>query len=176
MSALVVLYITALILVHLITGSGYPLTSYSNSSCPHALPLVTTNLISFSMSFFFFYDCTYKWAHTLFVFIWLLSFSITPSRSIHVVIHRQISFFCLFVFGCPEAELLGRGSDPIQQPWTKPQLWQRQILNPLCQAGDRTCIPVLLRCCWFCCATAGAPHSFFKWLSNIHWESIAHFL
>ena len=30
-------------------------------------------------------DSTYKWNHMIFVFIWLILFSIIPSRSIHVV-------------------------------------------------------------------------------------------
>ena len=41
---------------------------------------------------------TYEWNHTVFVFVWLISFSITPSRYIHVA-KGKISFFfffCLF--------------------------------------------------------------------------------
>ena len=29
-----------------------------------------------------------------------------------------------------------------------PQLWQYWVLNPLCQDGGQTCVPVLQRCCW----------------------------
>ena len=32
-----------------------------------------------------FYDSAYKWHHTVFVFLWLISLNVTPSRSIHVV-------------------------------------------------------------------------------------------
>ena len=39
----------------------------------------------------------------------------------------------------------------------KPQLQQCQIFNPLCQARDQPCIPVLPRHCWSHCATMGTP-------------------
>ena len=32
------------------------------------------------------------------------------------------------------------------------------IINPLCQAGAQTCVPVLQRCCQSHCATVGTPH------------------
>ena len=41
--------------------------------------------------------------------------------------------------------------------WPKLQLWQCQILNPRCQAGDRTCIPACPRHPRSCCNTAGPP-------------------
>ena len=36
--------------------------------------------------------------------------------------------------------------------------WQCWIFNPLCWAGDRTCIPMLPRHCRFCCGTGGTQH------------------
>ena len=53
------------------------------------------------------------------------------------------------------------GSNPQLQP--KPQLWQHWFLNPLCQARDQTCVPVLPRCHLSHCVTVGTPVScFFK--------------
>ena len=57
-------------------------------------------------------------------------------------------FHCFFFFGCPVAH-------GVPRPWfrskaqlqPKPQLWQHQNLNPLCQAGDWTCVPGLSRRC-----------------------------
>ena len=45
----------------------------------------------------------------------------------------------------------------LSQLWSKPQLWQCQILNPLCKAGIQTCVPTLQRCRWSCCAKLGIP-------------------
>ena len=42
---LVMLYITSLVLTHLIAGSLYFLTAFILFPLPHSLPLVTTNLI-----------------------------------------------------------------------------------------------------------------------------------
>ena len=54
--------------------------------------------------------------------------------------------FCFFIFGHPEAHgVPGTGIRSKQQLRPKPQLWRRQILNPLCWAGDQTCVPVLPR-------------------------------
>ena len=38
-------------------------------------------------------DCTYKWCHMVFVFIWFTSLSIIISRSIHVAANGIIAFF-----------------------------------------------------------------------------------
>ena len=72
--------------------------------------------------------------------------------------------FCFFgsfcFFRCPKAYGFPRpGSRLEAQLWPKPQLWQHRLLNPLCQAGHRTCILVLLRCHPSCCTTAGTPMS-----------------
>ena len=61
-------------------------------------PLATISLLPVPMNLFlvfvcFFLDSTYKWNHMVFVFVWLISLSIMPSMSIHVVIDGVISFF-----------------------------------------------------------------------------------
>lgn len=54
-------------------------------------------------------------------------------------------------------EVLGQGSKPELRP--KLQLRQRWILNPLPEAGNRTCVPTLQRCGPSCCASAGTPQT-----------------
>ena len=70
--------------------------------------------------------------------------------------HTQDFFFPLSghlaAYGVPRP---GIRSKPQSRP--KPQLWQHRILNSLCRAEDRTCIPALPRRCWSSCATVG-PH------------------
>ena len=46
---------------------------------------------------FFVLDCTYKWHHTVFVFLWLLSLSIIPSTFIHVVANDNTSYLFLWL-------------------------------------------------------------------------------
>jgi len=66
--------------------------------------------------------------------------------------------FCFCFFGCPATYGVFRpGIRSELQSGPKPQLWQHQILNPLCQARDRTSVPVLPRCHPSCCTTAGTP-------------------
>lgn len=55
--------------------------------------LETTVLLSVSMKLSFFICDTYKWAQTVLVFLWLISHSIMPSSSIHVVTNGRISCF-----------------------------------------------------------------------------------
>ena len=50
-------------------------------------------LFVISTSLFYFLDSTCEWYHTFFVFVWLFSLSIIPSKSIHVVANSNISFF-----------------------------------------------------------------------------------
>ena len=61
-------------------------------------------------------------------------------------------FFFSF-FGCPTA--CGVPGPAIR---TKLQSQQCQILNPMCQGGDWTCIPGLQRLLWSHCATTGTPN------------------
>ena len=55
-------------------------------------------------------------------------------------------------FGVP-----GPGARSELQLWPELQLQQHQILNPLCQARDGTCVPVLPRRHRSHCTTAGTP-------------------
>ena len=67
----------------------------------------TTHLFSVSMSHYFvLLDSMYKRDHTVLVFLWFISLSTMPSRSIHVVKNGRISFFywlnniplCVYVY------------------------------------------------------------------------------
>ena len=63
---------------------------------PFNLPLwqlpVSTVLYICELSFCLL-ESTYKWNHTVFLFLWLISLSIMLSRSIHVVTNGKIPFF-----------------------------------------------------------------------------------
>ena len=56
------------------------------------------------------------------------------------------------------------------QPWLrpKPRLQQCRILNPLCQAGDQTCVPVLPRRHGSPCATVRTPRHTLREYCFIH--------
>ena len=75
----------------LIPGSLYPLTS----NCPFS-PALSPWQPSFYSLFMWrsssFIDSTYMLYYTVFVFLWVISLSIMPSRFIHVVTHGRISF------------------------------------------------------------------------------------
>ena len=84
-----------------------------------------------------------------------------PSFLCAVAEGRTVLYFYFFICGCPAAygtPRPGIRSEPQLQP--KPQLQPYQILNPLCQAGDQTCIPALLRGHQSCGTTVGAPEHF----------------
>ena len=76
-------------------------TSHSHPDiAPYSSPQVITS--SFSVSSFFvvvFTGLLYfkysicKWYHAVFIFLWLISLSIMPYKSIHVVANGKISFF-----------------------------------------------------------------------------------
>ena len=79
-------------------------------------------------------------------------------------------FFSSFLATPSHLEFPGQGSDPGHC-----SLWQCQILNPLCWARDRTCIPVLQRCHQSHCMTVGTPYFIFLnsalfWLCPQHAE------
>ena len=46
-----------------------------------------------SYLFICFLDSTYKWKCTVFIFLWLISLSIIPSRSIHIIANDKLVFF-----------------------------------------------------------------------------------
>ena len=48
----------------------------------------------------YFLDFTYKWCHTAFIFLWLISHSIMPSKTIHVAANGKIIFYGWVVFHC----------------------------------------------------------------------------
>ena len=62
----------------------------------------------------------------------------------------RIFFFFIFFFlaTLQHMEFLGQGPRSRLQLQFMPQLWKYQILNPLCQAGDWTCVLALQRCHW----------------------------
>ena len=62
---------------------------------PTPKPLATTSSFYFYEFDFFFLDFTHKWYHAIFVFLWLISLNIVPSRSICVVTNDRISFFLM---------------------------------------------------------------------------------
>ena len=62
-----------------------------------------------------------------------------------------------FISAAPQWEF------PKPQFWPTPQWQLCWILNPLCQAGDWTCVPALQRCHRSHCTTPGTPWSTFKW-------------
>ena len=56
-------------------------------------PMCSLYLCAWFGFFVLFLDSTYKWDHMVFVFIWLISLSIMPSRLVHVVANGKILFF-----------------------------------------------------------------------------------
>ena len=63
----------------------------------------------------------------------------------------------LFFFGCPTAYGVPR-TEIRSELQSQHKLWKHWILNPLCQARDWTCVPVLPKCWPSCCITAGTPN------------------
>ena len=67
-------------------------------------------------------------------------------------------FFFFFFFGHPEAYRVPWPGIRFKSPLPlKPQLQQHRILNPLCQAGDRTFFPLLPGHRQSICTRAGSP-------------------
>ena len=88
--------LVSLIPIHLFTRSS-PL-------CPLAIISLFSVFMSLflfcfvCLSYFFCLDPTYKWNYTVFVFVWVILFSITPSNSsdfIHIGISCKILWFLL---------------------------------------------------------------------------------
>ena len=79
-----------------------PYLSLSSSLSPQVINnLIFMSVILFLFFFyihlFYFLDATYKWYHTVFIFLWLISLSILSSRSIHVVANSKILFFYVWL-------------------------------------------------------------------------------
>ena len=78
------------------------------------------------------------------------------SAQLYLVLFSFLSFF-----GHPVTSgASGPGIRSQLQLRPTPQLRHRRILNPLCWAGHRACVPVLPRCPRSCCATVGTPALF----------------
>ena len=64
-------------------------------------------------------------------------------------------------------EFLGQGSDPSRSWNLYHSCGNVRSSNPLCLAGDQTCVLVLQRSRWSCCATVETPFFFFSSLMGI---------
>ena len=98
LTTVTMLYITCSWFIYFITGILYLLIPFTHFTYPAnlLLPLATPSLFSISkigFVFFCFFHSTYKWNHIVFVFLWVISLSIIPSKFIHVVANGKISFF-----------------------------------------------------------------------------------
>ena len=91
------LHITASECTPLTMGSSHSLTNIP--SFPPPQPLAATTLFSISMTSTFL-DATCKWPHTVFVFVWIISLSLTPSSFIYTVTNGKISFFNGWIIFC----------------------------------------------------------------------------
>ena len=107
----------------------------------------------------------------MYLFELVFSFFLDISPGVELLDHTVVYFYfcggflCLVLFlGGSTAYGSGIRSKPQLQPML--QLRQHQILNPLCQATDWTCIPALQSFRWSHCATAGTP--IFSFLKNLH--------
>ena len=106
------LYITFMWLIYFITGSLYLLISLTYfSHPPHPPPLWQPPVSSlylwvYSVLLHLFISCVFQIPHIseiiwYFSFsVWLISFSIIPTRSIHVVANGKILFFFLWLIIC----------------------------------------------------------------------------
>ena len=108
--------------------------------------------------------------------LWTLILLVTQIRNFVVVVNFYFGFFaCLFVFlATPQRmEFPGQGSDLSHSH----NLWQHWILNPLYQARDGTCVPMLPRHCQSHCSIAGTPrsHSWFLTLLCPHMQTNSKF-
>ena len=85
---------------HLFLFSLIPLIpSHLAATCLFSVSVTLFCFVLF-VHLFWFLDITYKWNHAVFVFLWLISCSIIPSRIIHVVAYDRISVFCDLIFCC----------------------------------------------------------------------------
>ena len=80
---------------------------------------------------------------------------------------QTFTFFFFSFLGCPMAYgVPGPGMRSELQLQPKPELWPCRILNPLCRAGDWTCVPGLPGHHQSCCTTAGTLDFHIKKNSN----------
>ena len=71
-----------------ITETLYPWVTF-----PHSPLLPAFGNHHSSLPFYEFVDVTYKWGHTIFVFVWLISLSVMSSRFIHAIANGRIFSF-----------------------------------------------------------------------------------
>ena len=71
-----------------ITETLYPWVTF-----PHSPLLPAFGNHHSSLPFYEFVDVTYKWGHTIFVFVWLISLSVMSSRFIHAIANDRIFSF-----------------------------------------------------------------------------------
>ena len=78
-------------------------------SSPHSFPCGNHQFVFFiydssnMVILFYFSDCTYKWNHTALFFLWLISLSITPSKSIchkwqDFILFLWLILHCVYVY------------------------------------------------------------------------------
>ena len=93
-------------LVYFVPGGFYPLTSvprFANPLIPttgndqSVLCVHKLGSVSFVVCFS---DFTYKWGHTIFVFLWLISLNIMPLRPIHCHEWQDFLFCDWIIFLC----------------------------------------------------------------------------
>ena len=91
----ITLYITSTWLIYCVTGYLCILNPFIHFSHPHPdLILAPTNLFSVSMTLDFLAS-TYKWDISQYLLLWLTSFGMILSMSIHVVANGIILFFLM---------------------------------------------------------------------------------
>ena len=126
LTIVIMLYITPPGLIFFITASLNLLTPFTHcTDTSHSPSLSTINQFSvlyicelgFLFVFCFVLDSTCRWDYTVFVFLWLISLSIMPSRSVHVVPNGKVSFFFngWIIFHCISIPYF---LYPFIHPWT----------------------------------------------------------
>ena len=101
----------------------------------------------------------------LYIFIFPPPFTFLVSQLTSFYIVYSLTNYCIrrgffFLIWLPVSYGVHRPG--IRSKQDRLQLWQHQILNPLCWAGDQTCIPALPRCLWPCATAGTAENSQFK--------------
>ena len=120
--------------------------------------------------------CSYSCSSLLWPPCFCSVFSSSAVSSLPSSLSLSFFFFCFpfSFFGRPAAYVVpGSGIRSELQLWPKAQLWQCQVLNPLCRAGDGSCAPLLPRHRQSHCTTAGNSRlSFYKDTYNVEYAQI----
>ena len=99
---------------------------------------------------------TWSWHIIIFIYWWFLFTNMLLSGFLYVCFP--------FLAALQQMKFLSQGIKSKPHLQHKPQLQQCQLPNPLCQARDQTCIPVIPRCWWSHCFTMGTP---VEWLLSV---------